>query len=118
VTTCAADARAISAEALAVLRKEFARHDPASLVGVLAAIQALDVTARLGEVAVPAWIVSGGRDPLVPLDEARRLAAGIPAARLTVYDTGGHLFFQEWPGFREEFAAWRAGLPRDAVGGP
>ena len=117
VTTCAADARTISAEALAVLRREFGGHEPAALVAGLAAVHALDVTARLGEVAVPAWIVAGGRDPLVPLDEARRLAAEIPDASLTIYETGGHLFFQEWPGFREAFAAWRAALHPDAVGG-
>jgi pimeloyl-ACP methyl ester carboxylesterase len=117
VKTCAADGvagRRIPAGALQRLRKEFAPHDPASLVAVLAALQGLDITARLGEIAVPAWIVAGGRDPLVPPDEARRLAAAIPRSRVTVYDTGGHLFFHEWPGFRRDFADWRAGLSSDA----
>lgn len=111
--TCAADvaaAMALDPESLADLHRGFAAHDPAALTTVLAAVAGLDVSDRLGDIAVPAWIAAGGRDPLVPLDEGRRLAAGIPAAQLTVYDSGGHLFFHEWPGFRRDFAAWRAGL--------
>lgn len=112
VRTCAADAAAgsIPAATLDQLRRGFAAHDPASLAAVLAAVTRLDITDRLGAVAVPAWIAAGGRDPLVPLSEARRLAAGIPGSHLTVYDAGGHLFFHEWPGFRRDFAAWRTGL--------
>jgi pimeloyl-ACP methyl ester carboxylesterase len=115
VRTCAADAAAagtLSAEALGRLRREFAAHDPTALTAILAALADLDLTDRLGEITVPAWIAAGGRDPLVPLEEARRLTAGIPGSRLTVYDSGGHLFFHEWPGFRRDFAAWRAGLCR------
>ncbi len=92
------------------LWREFVGHDPASLVSVLAALRRLELADRLGDIAVPAWIVAGERDPLVPLLEARRIAAAIPGSRLTVYEGAGHLFFHEWPAFRAEFAAWRAGL--------
>ncbi|MFM9009630.1 MAG: alpha/beta hydrolase [Planctomycetota bacterium] len=98
-------------ELLATLREEFARHDPAEVTAVLAALGGLDISARLGEIAVPVWVVGGQRDPLVPAAESRRLAAAIPAARLTIYEPAGHLFFSEWPRFREDFAAWRRGLP-------
>lgn len=98
-------------ELLEALRAEFARHDPAEVTTVLAALGGLDISARLAEIAVPTWIVAGGRDPLVPAAESRRLAAAMPAARLTTYDTAGHLFFSEWPRFRDDFAAWRNGLP-------
>jgi pimeloyl-ACP methyl ester carboxylesterase len=117
VKTCVSDAvvaRTIPAETLAGLRRGFAAHDPASLVAVLASLHELDITDRLNEVAVPAWIVAGGRDPLVPLDETRQLAAAITGSRLTVYDAAGHLFFHEWPGFRRDLAAWRAALASDA----
>lgn len=93
------------------MHAEFTRHDPAAISSVLAALGSLDISAHLHEIAVPTWIVAGGRDPLVPIAEARRLAAGIPAARLTVVESAGHLFFCEWPRFQEDFAAWRAGLP-------
>jgi len=111
--TCAGDwkaARTIDAGVRDRLWREFTGHEPAAVASVLAALRRLDIDDRLGEVAVPCWIVAGGRDPLVPLAEARRLAAAVPAARLTVYEAAGHLFFHEWPAFRADFAAWRAGL--------
>jgi len=114
VATCAADwtaARALDADARGRLWREFTGHDPAALVTALAALRGLDLAERLGEVAVPAWIIAGARDPLVPLAEAQRIAAAVPGSRLTVYDAAGHLFFHEWPTFRADFAAWRAGLP-------
>ena len=113
VRTCAADHRAgvlLPPDVLDRLHREFAHHVPADLAVVLAALARLDLDDRLRHIRAPAWIAAGGRDPLVPLDEARRLAAGIPEATLTVYETGGHLVFQEWPTLRGDFAAWRAGL--------
>jgi pimeloyl-ACP methyl ester carboxylesterase len=113
VRTCVADHRAaigLPPDALDRLHREFARHDPADLAVVLAALPTLDLDERLRHIRAPAWIAAGGRDPLVPLDEARRLAAGIRAASLSVYETGGHLAFHEWPALCDDFAAWRAGL--------
>jgi len=112
--SCAADWRAATAvpeEVLAGMRADFAAHDPASLLKVLAAIHALDITAVLPRITAPAWIVAGGRDPLIRADEARRIASLIPQSTLTIYPSGGHLFFCEWPGLRDDFAAWRASLP-------
>lgn len=103
-------ARTIDADIRDRLWREFCGHDPASLVSVLAALRRLELTDRLGQIEVPAWIVAGERDPLVPLGESRRIAEAIPGSRLTVYAGAGHLFFHEWPAFRAEFAAWRAGL--------
>lgn len=114
VATCAADwttARMIDTDTRTRLWREFADHDPVALASVLAALRGLDLTDRLGEIGVPAWIVTGGRDPLVPPAEAGRIAAAIPGSRLAAYDTAGHLFFHEWPTFRADFAAWRASLP-------
>jgi len=115
--TAAADsaaARGIDRETLADLGREFSLHDPVALTTVLSALATLDLAGRLEEISVPAWIAAGGRDPLVPLDEAIRLSTCIPGSQLTVYEGGGHLFFHEWPGFRGDFAAWRAGLPAAA----
>jgi pimeloyl-ACP methyl ester carboxylesterase len=106
----AAAGAAVPPAVLARLRGDFARHDPEALVAMLAAIDRLDITPRLGEICVPAWIVGGGRDPFVPREETERVAAGIPNATLRIHESAGHLFFSEWPGVREEFAAWRDGL--------
>lgn len=111
VWSCAADG-VVPADLLARLRSEFASHDPRSLVTVLAALRDLDISAGLGTIRVPVWVAAGGRDPLVPINEARRIAAAIPTARLTEYGSAGHLFFREWPRLRHDFAAWREGLPR------
>lgn len=111
--SCAADRRAavaIPPDRLDLLQREFANHDAEELAVALAALPRLDLDERLGSIRVPAWIAAGGRDPLVPLDEARRLTAGIRGATLTVYDTAGHLCFSEWPTLRGDFAAWRASI--------
>lgn len=113
VRTCAADhdaAVALPLDSLDRLQHEFAHHSPTDLAVVLAALATLDIDDRLHRIRAPTWIAAGGRDPLVPLDEARRLAAGIPGATLTEYEAAGHLAFHEWPTLRDDFAAWRAGL--------
>jgi len=93
------------------LEAAVAAHDPRSLAAVLAAVRQLDITPRLGEIRTPAWIVGGDRDPLIPAATTRAIAAAIPGATLRLYRAAGHLFFCEWPGFREDFAAWRRSLP-------
>ena len=119
VRSCAADRRAAAAVPAATLdrmRADFVKHDPASLVAVLAALQSLDIGSRLDEVRVPTWVAAGERDPVVPPAEARRLATAIRGATLRVYGSAGHLFFCEWPSVRADFAAWRNGLA--AAGSP
>jgi poly(3-hydroxyalkanoate) depolymerase len=46
----------------------------------------------------PTLIVSGDKDPVVPLANARQLARLIPDARLHVVAGGGHLFLLDQPG--------------------
>ncbi|MEX0781969.1 MAG: LuxR C-terminal-related transcriptional regulator [Dehalococcoidia bacterium] len=55
----------------------------------LEAQNTFDVRAELGLLSGPALVISRegpGRTPLVPVDSVRRVAAGIPGARLVVYD--------------------------------
>jgi pimeloyl-ACP methyl ester carboxylesterase len=109
----AADGRAaarVPSEMIDRMHRDFARHDADSLVTALAALWSLDITERLGEISVPAWIAGGAADPAVPRDETVRIAHAIPRATLRVYDRAGHLFFSEWPRHREDFAAWRRSL--------
>jgi pimeloyl-ACP methyl ester carboxylesterase len=120
VRQCTADraaARRVPAAMLARMFRDFADHDPAALASVLAAVRRIDIAADLAAVRVPTWIACGERDPVVPLAEARLLAASIPDATLTVYPDAGHLFFSEWPRVREDFAAWRDRVSgQDAAG--
>jgi len=81
-------------------------HDPASLAMVLATLHRLNVGDRVASIRCPVWIGSGSHDPVVPLAEARRIAARLPQAEMHVYPQAGHMFFCEWLGFRDHLAAW------------
>lgn len=55
------------------------------------------ITRRYGEIAVPALLLWGRQDPVVPLAVGHRLAEAMPNARLHVLDDCGHLPAEEWP---------------------
>ena len=56
-----------------------------------------ELEARLGDIAVPTTIVSGGLDRVVPPRAAQELADQIPHARLIVEPTAGHMLPQREP---------------------
>jgi pimeloyl-ACP methyl ester carboxylesterase len=67
---------------------------------------------RLGEITVPADLLWGASDRLMPLAYAERMAAQLPAARLTVIDHCGHVPQLECPErFEEALAAVLAQPP-------
>ncbi|HUR84030.1 MAG TPA: alpha/beta fold hydrolase [Solirubrobacteraceae bacterium] len=73
---------------------QIARYRPMSVEAYgrqLRACRAHDVAARLGEITAPTLVIHGDVDPLVPLENGRVLAAGIPGARLVVYEDTGHI---------------------------
>jgi pimeloyl-ACP methyl ester carboxylesterase len=76
----------------------------------LQAIGAHDTSARLGELAMPALVVHGSDDAMLPVANAHAIAQRIPGARLEIWDGVGHLFFWERP---QEAAA----LVRDHASG-
>lgn len=53
---------------------------------------------RLSDVRAQTLVVHGDQDPVVPLENGRRLAAAVPAARLEVLAGAGHLLAYEAPG--------------------
>jgi pimeloyl-ACP methyl ester carboxylesterase len=55
------------------------------------AIKDWDVTGRLHEVRAPTLLIAGGRDALIPADNARATAAGIPNCQLLMIEGGDHL---------------------------
>ena len=54
-----------------------------------------DAADRAGLIQAPTLVLAGDEDLIVPLENARLLAARLPNARLEVFPGGGHLFFVE-----------------------
>lgn len=64
-----------------------------------AGVEAFDVSDRLADLEVPALVLHGERDRVVPVENGRLLAEGLPEATLETFDEGGsHLFFIERAG--------------------
>ena len=66
-------------------------------VGISAAIPAIDVTDRLGEIAIPCAVLVGADDIAMPLAFSQTLVARLPKAELTVIPDAGHLSNLEQP---------------------
>jgi pimeloyl-ACP methyl ester carboxylesterase len=71
------------------------------------AIDSLDVRDLLGSVRAPTLVVHARNDGVQPLDEARRLAAGIPGAELLVLESRNHAPLPQDPAWAELVAAIR-----------
>jgi pimeloyl-ACP methyl ester carboxylesterase len=50
-----------------------------------------DRTALLPQIQVPALVVSGDQDALIPIEDARSMADSIPGARMSIVTDAGHL---------------------------
>lgn len=70
---------------------------PAAMARQWLAVAKLDVHARLRDIACPCLVLQGEADRLCPPHEGRRLAAGIPGARLKIYPELGHVPHIEAP---------------------
>lgn len=66
------------------------------------------VTDRLGEIDVPALVLAGGGDQVVPLERTRQVAEGIPGARLEVDPLCGHTVRSSFRGYDELVEAFLA----------
>ena len=55
------------------------------------------LAARYPEIDVPALLLWGRQDPVVPLAIGERLSRELPRARLVVLDRCGHIPAEEWP---------------------
>ena len=58
-------------------------------------VPAFDLTDRLGEITVPTLVVVGRHDWITPLAASEEIAAGIPNARLEIFENSGHSPQQE-----------------------
>jgi 3-oxoadipate enol-lactonase len=63
----------------------------------LRAIGAHDTSERLSSLALPTLVIHGTADEMVPVENARVIAALIPGAELELLEGAGHLFFWEDP---------------------
>ncbi len=59
------------------------------------AMQEWDAWDRIGDIACPTLILHGTEDRLVPVENARRMAALVPGARLALLESAGHLYHSE-----------------------
>ncbi len=78
----------------------------------------IDVTERLAQVTAPTLVLHPRHDAMVPFDEGRRLAAGIPGARFVELDSANHVLVESepaWDRFKAvvgEFLGWPREHPR------
>ncbi|MCB2188056.1 MAG: alpha/beta hydrolase [Deltaproteobacteria bacterium] len=68
------------------------------VLGDLTACDRFDVSARLGEIRLPALALAGELDALTPPKYAQFLASHIPGAREAVIPGAGHMVILEQPG--------------------
>lgn len=73
------------------------RTDPRGYVGCCHAIAALDLTDRLGAIALPTLIVVGADDAGTPVAASRAIHERIPGSELVVIESASHLSNLEQP---------------------
>jgi pimeloyl-ACP methyl ester carboxylesterase len=71
--------------------------DPHVLRADWLACDAFDVRDRLGEITVPAVVVTGTADQMTPEKHARRLAESLPGSKLCLVPGAGHMVMLEQP---------------------
>jgi pimeloyl-ACP methyl ester carboxylesterase len=81
---------------IAVYREVFLRQDHRPLLPIVRAFAHEDRYPRLAEVKVPTVVMVGSADRSTPPVHSRRLAAGIPGARLVTVPGAGHML--NWEG--------------------
>jgi len=78
----------------------------------------IDVRERLAQVTVPTLITHPRGDVMVPFEQGRHLAAGIPGARFVELDARNHVLAHDEPAWLKfeaavcEFLGWPRGAPR------
>jgi pimeloyl-ACP methyl ester carboxylesterase len=85
---------------------------PENAVRIMQATGQVDVSDLLPQVRVPTLVLHGRNDSAIPIDESRRLAAGIPGARFVELETRNHLVLEgepAWTRLLEEMTAFLKG---------
>ena len=80
------------------LRESFIAIDDEGYANCCRVIEHMDLVPNLDGISAPTLVIGGAKDPATPPDEhARKIAEGIPGARLEILD-GAHLINVEQPG--------------------
>jgi pimeloyl-ACP methyl ester carboxylesterase len=77
------------------------------------AFGAIHVEQLLPKLRIPTLVLHSRGDQMVPFEEGRRLAAGIPGGRLVVLDSENHLVLEDEPAWNEMIAAIREFLRQE-----
>jgi DNA-binding SARP family transcriptional activator/pimeloyl-ACP methyl ester carboxylesterase len=72
---------------------------PENAYRITEALSDVDVTPLLAEVRAPTLVLHATQDAMVPFEEGRLLAAGIPDARFVALDSPNHLLLDDEPAF-------------------
>lgn len=78
---------------------------PENAARIMEATGVIEVTDLLPLVKVPTLVIHSRNDAAQPIDEGRRLAAGIPGARFVPLESRNHLLLEgepSWDRFLEE----------------
>ena len=70
---------------------------PENAANLRAAIDGFDVTRLLGRVAAPTLVIHARNDGVQPLDEGRKLAAGIRNSEFLMLESGNHVILEHEP---------------------
>lgn len=103
---------ALTSRLLAGAAADARRQDPAAMADLFAHIRRFDIRPLLSQIQAPVVIAGGERDPVIPFQETRALAAAIPQAKLVPLAGVGHLFHLEGAGeFQRLLSDWIDGAP-------
>lgn len=85
-------------DALKAAGEEIKRTDPSVFYSDFTACDRFDVSGRLGEIGVPALVLTGDRDVLTPVKYGKFLADNIKNAQFEIIEEAGHMLMLEQPG--------------------
>lgn len=96
----------------AFVRRLIKQQSPAAIKGAIhRMMHRPDSTPLLAQITVPALVVTGEEDELIPVAESRTMAGAIKGATLTVIPGAGHLSNLEQPSaFNDALNSFLAGL--------
>jgi len=77
-------------------------------VRIMRAWQSIDISDSAQRVQCPTLIMHARNDRRIPFEEARRLAASIPGARLVPLESENHILLEREPAFAQFFEEMRA----------
>ena len=81
------------------------------LFAQLDAIDKHDVADRMADISCPALVLGGKMDMMVPGFASEEIAAALPHASLTMFETGHACMIEEMPAFNNAVSSFLASLP-------